>query len=287
MAMATSKTEAVPVSAQGPEEGSQLAVYLYGVGHRWLEAPTDVEGVAPSTGDCRVISDGALGALVTVVPSRPPVTSRNVVGHERVVDAAARAGGFVPARFGVVAEDADAVVTDLLETSRAALTKSLELLSGRVELRLTVTHEGDELLREAIEQSPRLAQLSRRVRARPSAATYYDRITLGEAARDEVVRLQHRDLDALQGRLAPLVAGQKVLAGPDGASTRVAYLVGCDDLERFDEALEEYAASREGKVRLELLGPLAPWDFVDLGVEGAVGAAASRRDPRLTEQAAR
>ncbi len=273
-----------------------MAVYLYGVGHRSLSPPEDVAGVSPSAGGFRVVIDGELAALVTDLAddrsgSRPMATTGNLAAHEQVVDAVAGRQSFVPARFGVVAESDTDLVAELLQAKRSMLTRTLERLSGRVELRLTVEFEGDELLREALAHSPRLEKLRRRVQGRPAAATYYDRIALGEAAREEVLRLQQRELHALGARLASVVADQRLLTGPDGASARLAYLVDAEGLERFDDELEAYAADHEGQLRLELLGPLAPWDFADLaddpGAQPAPAGRARRRGRRLEGQGAR
>lgn len=260
-----------------------MALYLYGVGHRTLAPPAGVDGVAPSTG-ARVVADGDLGALVADLRSdgpdgRPPATTANLAAHERVVDAAADCGPFVPARFGVVADNDDSLVNRLLRARHAALIRTLAHLSGRAELRVTVTFEGDHLLREAVARNPLLARLRRRVQGRPATATYYDRIALGEAAREAVLRIQHRELDALHARLLRVVAELKPLAPPDGTTARLAVLVGTDDLDRLDEELEAYAADLDGLVRFDLLGPIAPWDFAELGAgpEDAGGSPVRRQ----------
>lgn len=239
-------------------------LYLYGVGFDPV-GPPDVPGVGPGEGTFRSVGHGAVAALLGVVePPGPPATARNLDAHARVADHVATAQTFVPARFGTVMTDDQAVRATLLEVQGEALVQALRNLDGCVEMQLTVHHDVDTLLREALTVSPSLVRHRRRLAGRPAAATYYDRIALGEAARHEALGLQARDLGHLAEEMRSAVRAAVALSVPDGSTSRLAYLVEREELDRFDAALERFGVEHAGRVHMDLVGPLAPWDFTEV-----------------------
>jgi hypothetical protein len=71
------------------------------------------------------------------------------------------------------------------------------------------------------------------------------------------------DAEALMERLAPLVVADSV-RGPASAQTvlDVALLVDDEQADAFEEHLEGLAEAVHERLRLRLLGPVAPYDFV-------------------------
>jgi hypothetical protein len=240
-------------------------LYLYGVGFDPLEPPDAVAGVGHGADEFRVVAHHALAALVGPVASPgPAATSRNLATHERVADAIAATGAFLPARFGTVVADEPSLRGAMLEPQEAPLTHALARIEGCVEMRVTIRHDLDGLMREALTASPTVARLRRRVAGRPAAASYYDRIALGEAARNEALRLQQRDLETLQRAVGPVVRAARLLSGPDGTTSRLAYLVETTALDRLDAQLESYGQEHGGRLQIDLVGPLAVWDFTEV-----------------------
>lgn len=239
-------------------------LYVYGVGFDPV-GPPDVPGVGPGTGAFRSVGHGGVAALLGVVePPGPAVTARNMNAHAHVADRVATSQTFLPARFGTVMADDHTVRATLLEPQREALVQTLRNLDGCVEMLLTVDHDVDTLLREALTASPSLARQRRRLAGRPAAASYYDRIALGEAARSEALALQARDLERLAEEMRSAVRAAVALSVPDGSTSRLAYLVEIEALDRFDATLERFAVAHAGRLHMDLVGPLAPWDFTEV-----------------------
>lgn len=239
-----------------------MPVYLYAVVRSGAEPPTAANLVEPSTGGLRVIDADAVGALVAgISASRIAMTSHNVRAHQQVVDMAAEGRTLLPVQFGIVFDSEQAIIDQLLLPRAAELRHMLEALEGRVELRVTLTYEGEAALRQMVESDPRMRRLVRRVKAKPAAAGYYDRIALGEMVMQHAAALQQRDLEVISARLGRLSEGLLLLDQAAGTSARLAFLVERTRLDAFEEELDGFAREQGERVSVEMVGPLVPWDF--------------------------
>jgi Gas vesicle synthesis protein GvpL/GvpF len=245
------------------------AVYVYGIAR--AAEPTDVEtpGVGSSQGSVRRIVHGELAALVSDVESGPLVAARGLRAHWRVLEEATRKGTVLPVRFGTVMENDDAVVGQFLALRHDDLVAQLTRLSGKVQLSVKAFYEEDRLLRGVVQRSRAVAQMRDRVRGRPEAATYYDRIQLGELVAGEVEQARERDTAMVLERLEPLAVAvrREPPAGAEGA-VNAAFLVERRRVDEFSEAVAQLADDVEGRLRLRYVGPLPPYSFTE---EEAVG----------------
>jgi hypothetical protein len=256
-----------------------MPLYLYGVVRADAEPPTAAELVEPATGPLRVEAHEDVGALVTGFTSdRAGMKPANVAAHHDVVERAAAGGVIIPARFGVLVDSARLLREEFLAPRRGEFLRSLDMLDGRVEVRVTASYVGDAALREAVESDPHLRRLSGRVRARPRAAGYYDRIALGELVVRQLGLLQDRDVRELLARVRPQAEQQRPLEASEPGSSRFALLVPRDGFDAVLGAIDRYADEQSTRMAIEVVGPLAPWDFVEGTTQyGAdpVGSAAS------------
>jgi hypothetical protein len=158
----------------------------------------------------------------------------------------------------------DAVVDELLQPNEDRFVTLLDDLENRVQFTLTGRYEQDAVLREVLIGDPEIADLREKVRTLPEDASYYDRVRLGEL----VVRAleDRRDAEAadIVERLAPFAVA--TASNPLGAPEEVinaAFLVERARQEEFEAAVEAAGEALVGRIRLRLLGPIAPYDFVD------------------------
>jgi hypothetical protein len=141
---------------------------------------------------------------------------------------------------------------------------------GKVQLTVKAFYEEERLMRGVVEGSPAVARMSEQVRGRPEAATYYDRIKLGELVAAEVEHARERDTALVLGRLEPLAvaARREPPSAADGA-VNAAFLVERSRVDEFSKAVTGLAGEVEGRMRLRYVGPLPPYSFTD---EEAVAA---------------
>lgn len=237
--------------------------YVYGLVKAGTALPEGLAGLGPS-GQVSTIVHGRIAAIVSDVPVDRPLGARgDLVAHETVLDAVADRSAVVPMRFPAVVEE-DAVVDELLAPNEDRFLTMLDGLENRVQFTLTGRYEQDAVLREILEGDPEIAALREKIRSLPEDATYYDRVRLGELV---VQTLEdRRDVEAAEivGRLAPLAVttASNPLAAPEDV-VNTAFLVERERRPEFEDAVESVGKDLVGRIRLRLLGPVAPYDFVD------------------------
>jgi hypothetical protein len=245
-------------------------------------APTDrcyVYGLArPATvRDLHVPGGGVKGVPVTIVvlddlaaivsplgPERVRSSRADLSSHERVVEHVAEVTTVLPLQFGVVMPSADAVTESLLEPNGGELSRLLDDLTGKVELRLRATYMGDVALRDAVTGNRSIRHLQEKIQDRGDAASYHDRIRLGEMVAAALERIRTIDVDEVLGPLDSLAVDRLVLgARSEDVAVHAAFLVEETSRAPFDRAVDGLARRLGHRMAFELVGPLAPWDFVD------------------------
>ena len=247
------------------------AVYVYGVAPTAEKVDVQAPGVEPGKPGVRRIVHGDVAALVSDVEAGPLVAARGLRAHWRVLEEAVAEATVLPVRFGTIMESDDAVVDQFLAPRHDRLVALLAELSGKVQLNVKAFYDEDRLMRGVVEDSPAVAQLRERVRQRPKAATYYERIELGELVAGEVERSRERDSATVIGRLEPLaVAARREPPGTPDAAVNAAFLVERARVDEFSEAVARLADEVEGRMRVRYIGPLPPYSFTE--EQEAVGA---------------
>jgi len=238
------------------------ATYVYGLIRSDTPLPPELTGLGPSA-RVSTITHGQLAAIVSDLPEDRPLGTRDdLIAHEAVVDSVARVATVLPMRFPAVVEE-HGVVDELLAPNHDHFLEVLRRLSGHVQFTLKARYEQEVVLRELLEEDDELRALQRQVRTLPEDAGYYERVRLGERIVAALEQRRDAEAAALLTRLEPVVAS----SGPSHPGTpeevvNVALLVHRDEEQRFVDAVEELGAELHGRVRLRLLGPLAPYDFI-------------------------
>lgn len=239
--------------------------YVYGLIHADAPIPDGLSGLGPA-GRVTAIAHGEVAALVSDVPADRPLGTRDdLIAHESVVDSVARTTTVLPMRFPAVVEE-HAVVDELLEPNHDRFVEALHELDEHVQYTLRARYERDVALREILEERGDIRDLRQRMQELPEDASYQIRIQLGELVVKELERRREDDAAGLVDRLAPLAARQVAQqpSAPDEV-LHVAFLVGRGRQEEFENAVEQLGADVHERVRMRLLGPIAPYDFVSEG----------------------
>jgi hypothetical protein len=238
------------------------ATYVYGLVGPDTKLPDDLKGLGPS-GRVSKVAHGRVAAIVSDVPTDRPLGTRDdLLAHEAVVDTVAATTAVLPMRFPAVVEE-KGVVEELLAPHHDRFVAALGELEGRVQFTLKGRYEQEVVLREVVEGNPEIRALQEKVRELPEDASYYDRVRLGELVvaaleeqRDDEAAQMLRRLEPFAVQVVPHQPGQ-----PDDV-VNAAFLVERERLPEFEDAVEDLGRDLAGRVRLRLLGPLAPYDFV-------------------------
>lgn len=239
------------------------ALYLYGVVLPGPSLADDLTGVQGER--VRAVSMEHVTALVSDVDD-PEVIGRpaEVRAHAAVLDTMARASTVLPVRFGTTADDLDALASAIPEARQRAYAERLRELADVVQLSLTARFQEDAVIAELIDEEPEIRRLRDLTRDRSEAETYDARIRLGELVLAGFDRKRASDAERLERVVAPLVQDLRHREPSQvDAVLDVALLVRRDAVGRFEDALEDAAARLVGRITLRLVGPQAPYDFVE------------------------
>lgn len=249
-------------SAGSPETGW----FVYGVTAAGARVPSDLVGIDGEP--VRLVSHGRVGVLTTsFVLDRPPGRGKDLLAYHGVLDAVAAAGTTVaPIRFGSVLDDEDDLVRELLAPGEGELAELIESLQGRAELLLQGVYEQELVLAEVIAADPEVAELRARTKDLPEDLAYSERVRLGELVARAVEERQAADAAYVLDAIVPLVDDlvERPVPGLERAFD-VALLVQDSRRPELEERLERLAEELHPRLRLQLRGPTAPYDFAGGG----------------------
>ncbi|MEV0666282.1 GvpL/GvpF family gas vesicle protein [Actinomadura luteofluorescens] len=256
-----------PQTPGGSEAGDRIPQYVYGVTRSGAPLPPDLAGL-----DDRPVSliedGGTAAAVVSDLPADRALGERaDLVAHQRVLNALVDAGTVVlPFRFGAALADRGAVEKELLADNSERFGQVLDQLEGRVELRVKGTYVEDAVLREIMQNDPEVAELSQRLREVPADAAdavYYDRVRLGELIAQSMQRLRENDEQVLlDGAASAAEAFTRKTPAREEDVLDASFLVRADRRAAFEEAVEKLGQEHGDRIRIRLIGPLPPYDFV-------------------------
>lgn len=241
--------------------------YVYGVvpvSGAATERSRDLHGLDDAP--VQFLPHGEIAAAVAEIAlERPPGRRKDLLAHGRVVDHLASAGPVVPVQFGSVMESREAVVQDVLASDHDRFTAILRRLEGHRQLNLRASYVEEELLVDVVRERPDIAELRRRTRDLPPGTMHPGLVRLGELVAHAVEQRRSADAEDVLEVVRPIV--EAVAERSPGAMevVDVALLVSEDRLGDLEGALETYAEAVHEQIRLRLVGPVAPYDFVEEG----------------------
>lgn len=238
-------------------------LFIYGIVPSDVEPTPDAEGVGSPPGEVTAVRHGDLAALVSEVALEEPLgRPADLTAYERLLDGTAVVAPVLPVRFGTVVTGEDAVA-DLLDAHHDRFAAALDELEDRVQYTVHGRFEEQEFIGELLAANRDAAALAEQVRGRPEAQSREQRIRLGEMISQAVElrrEAENRELIDAVGRYA--VADAARAPSHELDAVHVAFLVANEDEEEFIGALEDFAEQRRELIRMRLIGPLAPYDFV-------------------------
>jgi hypothetical protein len=168
----------------------------------------------------------------------------------------------VPAQFGLVLDDDLTGVARMLDDRAARFRALLDRLDGHVQLNLRASYLPEQVLAELVEQDPRVAALRERTRQLPAGTPHPDLVRLGESVSRGLNRKRLEDAQSVLDVLLPHVAEHVVRPDGEYDVLDVALLLDRERVPSLEAALEELAEAIHERIRLRLVGPVAPYDFV-------------------------
>lgn len=151
------------------------------------------------------------------------------------------------------------MVDDLLRAHGAEFAATLDQVRGCVQYTVRARYEQDTALREALTRNPEIAAL----RSRTADDDVAGRLRLGELVVRALEQMRPTDAEALIAELEPQARSVRVHE-PESAEgvLNAALLVERTNSAAFEDAVENCGRETAGRLRIKLIGPVAPYDFV-------------------------
>jgi hypothetical protein len=237
--------------------------YVYGVVRGDRTAPA-VKGIAGAP--VELVDAGEVAALTSVAPGEYLEAGReDLLTHSRVLEATLERGTVLPMRFGVVVPDDETLRERLLDGHREELLAQLAEMDGKVEFALKGLYDEDAVLRQLVSQDREIGYLKNAIAGKSEAATYYERIRLGELIAAAFAARQEADAAAIVEELRPHAVAVRV-GEPihERMAVNASFLVERSGQAKFDRAVDAIGAREADRIRFRVTGPLPPHSFVEL-----------------------
>jgi len=260
------------VTAAPPTAEAPAAVLVYGV-----VAPADTvasdgpahpdgalpEGsLGPDGEPLRLVTHDDLAAVVGGVSPQWRPGRADLLAFSAVIDTLARRGPVVPVQFGSLMADEQEVVDQVLVADEDRLRDLLASLAGKTQVQVRARYVEEAVLSEVVAVDPEVRALWARTRELPEGAGHGDRVRLGERAARAVAERAAQDAETILGVVGRYAvdAISRPVAGMDVLD--VAVLLEADQVAALEDALEALAQASYRRLRIRLVGPTAPYDFV-------------------------
>ena len=244
----------------------QKAIYVYGILPGDIEVTEDTPGVGEHPGPLRDLRFDGLAALISDADlSERQGSTQDLKTYREILDAVAAEVPVVPLRFGTILTSEDAVTQELLAARHDEFTAAVELLEGRAEFQVKGRYVTDAVLERVLSENKRAARLRDAVEGTNPDAARKARIELDRLINGAVTAWREQDTWALLHAVAGVCAGS-VARQPAGEldGVNVAFLVEAGEERDMERAIEDLAREWEGRIELQLLGPMAAYDFTGI-----------------------
>jgi hypothetical protein len=241
----------------------QKGIYVYGILPADIEVAVGIPGVGEHPGLLRDVRFDGLAALISEVDSSAWLGSPDDLrAHQEILDATAAEVPVVPLRFGTILPSEDAVAEDLLAAHHDEFTAALDQLDGRTEFQVKGRYVKDAVLGEVLSQDKQAAGLRETIQGKDPDAVRNARIELGQLLNQAVKARREEDTRALRQAMERLcVASVTREPAHELDAVHVAFLVAVDQEPEVERVIEDLAHGWEGRIDVQLLGPMAAYDF--------------------------
>jgi hypothetical protein len=208
------------------------------------------------------------GMSVLVSPSavkRYRLSRQYTLGHELVIEQAMARGTVLPIKFGTVAESEAAIRDKVLLGRRDDLQRLLVAMDGKIELGLKAIWSQERIYADIVAHNADIRALRDQLAGRSPNEGHYERVRLGEMVEAALTDRRLQDADAIMARLEPLAvqARRNDIYG-EMMVLNAAFLVDREREPDFDAAVRALDAEMQNVVTFKYVGPLPPFNFVDL-----------------------
>lgn len=239
-------------------------LYLYGIFPAPGPDSLDVQGL-----DKQPIATHTIGDFTFLYSEaqqeRYLASRKNLLGHERVLEAAMQAGyrTLLPLQFGLIIETWDRVIQELITPRGEALQRLFARLEGRREVSVKVLWVPDTELDCLMAENADLRAERDRLEGRQLSMDQV--VSIGQSIETAMNERKDLILEAFRQKLDPL-AMAVIENDPltDAMIYNTAYLIDWEREAEFSQAIEALDEQFEDRLRIRYNNFTAPYNFAQL-----------------------
>ncbi|MGA2671374.1 MAG: GvpL/GvpF family gas vesicle protein [Dehalococcoidia bacterium] len=241
--------------------------YIYGIVEEPQPRRFNFTGVFEA--DVYTINHQRIAAIVSDAGfSEIDPTRKNVQAHTVVQDKLLKEYTLLPMGFGMITTSEDEV-RGILEKNYEGLTNELNRLAGMIEVELKLYWDQETVIKEIQGENQELSRLKAKINATSSPAEIRNLlIEAGKLVEDIVLDWKTRYAEMVYTVLKEL-SYQAKMNNPVGLKNllNASFLIDKSRESEFKEQVYTLDSKFQGKVNFKYVGPMPPYNFVDLSLE--------------------
>jgi hypothetical protein len=241
--------------------------YIYGIVEEPQPKRFSFSGVGEA--DVYTLNHQRLAAIISDTEfSEIDPTRKNVQAHTIVQDELLKEYTLLPMCFGMVAASEDEV-RGLLEKNYEGLTSELDRLANMIEVELKIYWDQETVIKEIQGENQELSRLKAKIKAASSPSEIRNlMIEAGRLVENIVLDWKNRYAEEVYTVLQELSCEAK-MNNPVGLKNllNVSFLIEKSRESEFKEQVYTLDTKFQGKLNFKYVGPMPPYNFVDLRLE--------------------
>ncbi len=211
--------------------------------------------------------------VAAIVSSSPivkyPVTRENSLAHARVLEKVMGEYTVLPVRFCTIADGEETIIEKVMKTRHQEFMNLLREMEGKIELGVRARWADlDAIFAEVVAENKDIKAIKEALlNERNEQKKYAGRIKIGRLVQKALEEKKKREATELLEALRPLSLGCKenTVYG-DMNLVNAAFLVSQEQEREFDHKMQELETVYGERKKLKYIGPVAPYNFVEVVV---------------------
>lgn len=231
-------------------------------------------GIGERGDEVYTVCYGDLGAVISNSPIiiRYPISRKNTLAHQLVMEKVMKDHTTLPVRFGTIAEGDDKATPEerirqkVLKERYAEFDDLLGKMNGKVELGVkALWKDMDMIFEEILEEKPKIKRLRDKWLDKP--LTQDEAIAIGEMVKSALEAKKAKEANEILSPLKEISCDFRVNeTHGDSMITNSAFLVEVEREKEFDDMINELDARYGERIKFRYVGPVPPCNFVEIVV---------------------
>lgn len=238
--------------------------YVYG----FTDCPEICKNPGPTIGEAGIVQNipyQGVGILCSPVNGKKlQPTRKNLMAHQKVLEAWMKEYTVLPVRFGTVSQS-KGTLHHGIRTTLPILRAKLRQFKGKHELNLKAFWEKEYIYNHILEKHPGIKSLREKITKIKGPQVHYRSVELGQEVERALLAYGEKEAQVIIDEIssATLMLKKSKVFG-ELMFLNLSVLVNDQTEHELDQIVNRVAEKRNGKVKFKYNGPSAPASFVDI-----------------------